>query len=172
MNKPALSCRGYRFAPAVISHCVWLYVRCLLRQRDIEVIMAKRGVIVTHESIRTWCETSGQDYANRIRAKRGKRDDTWHLDEVFVKITGRLQYLWHVVDQDDSELNILVQPRRHKKPGALFFKKLIRQMKYEPRLVVTEKLAGYRAPCPELLTNAEHRREKVAPARSSLRPWR
>lgn len=160
MNNPASAYRGYRFPPDIISHCVWLYFRFSLSYRDVEVMMAERGVIVTYESIRAWCEKFGQNYAKRIRARRGKLGDTWHLDEVFIKIGGRLQYLWRAVDQDGSVLDILVQPRRDKKAAARFFKKLLRQMKYEPRVVVTDKLASYMAPCHELLPDAEHRRDK------------
>ena len=160
MNPSALPYRGYRFPPQIISHCVWLYFRFSLSYRDVEVMMAERGVIVTYESIRAWCEKFGQDYTKRIRARRGKLGDTWHLDEVFIKIGGRLQYLWRAVDQDGSVLDILVQPRRDKKAAARFFRKLLRQMKYEPRVVVTDKLASYSTPCAELLPNTAHRRDK------------
>ncbi len=84
--------------------------------------MAERGVTVTYKTIRAWCERFGRDYAKRIRARRGKLGDIWHLDEVFIKIGGRLQYLWRAVDQDGSVLDILVQPRRNKKAAARFFK--------------------------------------------------
>ena len=123
--------------------------------------MAERGVTVTYETIRTWCERFGRDYAKRIRARRGELGDTWHLDEAFIKIGGRLQYLWRAVDQDGSVLDILVQSRRSKKAAARFFRKLLRGLKYAPRVVVTDQLASYRAPCAELLPNTAHRCDKA-----------
>jgi putative transposase len=84
------------------------------------------------------------------------------MDEVFIKIGGRFQYLWRAVDQDGSVLDILVQSRRNRKAAARFFKKLLRCMKYAPRVVVTDKLASYSAPCAELLPSTVHRRDKGA----------
>jgi putative transposase len=117
-------------------------------------------VTVTYETIRTWCYKFSQDYAKRIRVRRGQLGDTWHLDEVYLKIDGRLQYLWRAVDQDSSVLDILVQPHRSKKAAARFFKKLLRGSSYAPRVVVTDRLASYNAPCAELLPSTVHRREK------------
>jgi putative transposase len=160
MRTPGSPYRGYRFPPEIISHSVWLYFRFSVSYRDVEDLMAERGVTVTYETIRTWCERFGRDYAKRIRARRGQLGDTWHLDEVFIKIGGRLQYLWRAVDQDGSVLDILVQSRRSKKAAARFFWKLLRGLKYAPRVVVTDKLASYSAPCAELLPNTVHRRDK------------
>jgi putative transposase len=114
-------------------------------------MMAERGVTVTYETIRAWCERFGREYTKRIRARRGKLGDTWHLDEVFIKIGGRLQYLWRAVDQDGSVLDILVQSRRSKKAAARLFRRLRRGLRYPPRVVVTDKLASYNAPRAELL---------------------
>jgi putative transposase len=139
---------------------VWLYFRFSVSYRDIEELKAERGVTVTYETIRAWCYKFAQDYAKRIRARRGQLGDTWHLDEVYLKIGGRLQYLWRAVDQDGSVLDILVQPHRDKEPAARFFKKLLRGLRYAPRVVVTDRLASYTAPCAELLPNTVHRRDK------------
>ena len=160
MDDPRLTYRGYRFPPEIISYCVWVYFRFSVSYRDVEELMAERGVTVTYETIRAWCERFGRDYAKRIRARRGKLGDTWHMDEVFIKIGGRLQYLWRAVDQDGSVLDILVQSHRNKKAAARFFRKLLRRMKYAPRVVVTDKLASYRAPCAKFLPNSVHRRDK------------
>jgi len=160
MDTPDLRYRGYRFPQEIIGHCVWLYFRFSMSFRDVELLMAERGVTVTYETIRAWCERFGRDYANRIRAQRGKLGDTWHLDEVFIKIGGRLRYLWRAVDQEGNVLDILVQSRRNKKAAARFFRKLLRGLKYAPRFVVTDKLASYNAPCAQLLPNAVHRRDK------------
>jgi putative transposase len=137
-----------------------MYFRFSVSYRDVEVLMAERGVTVTYETIRAWCERFARDYAKRIRARRGRLGDTWHLDEVFIKIGGRLQYLWRAVDQDGSVLDILVQSRRSKKAAARFFRKLLRGLRYAPRVVVTDKLARYSASCAELLPYTVHRRDK------------
>jgi len=160
MNIPNSPYAGYRFPPEIISYCVWLYFRFSVSYRDIEELMAERGVIVTYETIRAWCYKFGKDYAKRIRARRGQLGDTWHLDEVYLSINGKLQYLWRAVDQDGSVLDILVQPHRDKKAAARFFKKLLRGSRYAPRVVVTDRLASYTAPCAELLPNTVHRRDK------------
>ena len=160
MNIPRSPYSGYRFPSEIISYCVWLYFRFSVSYRDIEELMAERGVTVTYESIRAWCYKFGRDYAKRIRARRGRLGDTWHLDEVYLKIAGRLQYLWRAVDQDGSVLDVLVQPRRDKKAAARFFRKLLRGSKYLPRVVVTDRLASYMAPRAELLPNTMHRRDK------------
>ena len=160
MNTLGSPYRGYRFPSEIISYCVWVYFRFSVSSREVEELMAERGVSVTYETIRAWCERFGRDYAKRIGARRGKLGDTWHMDEVFIKIGGRLQYLWRAVDQDGSVLDILVQSRRNKKAAARFFKKLIRRMKYAPRVVVPDKLASYSAPCAQLLPNTVHRRDK------------
>ena len=152
--------RGYRFPPEIISYCVWLYFRFSVSFRDIEELMAERGVTVTYESIRAWCYKFGRDYAKRIRARRGKLSDTWYLDEMFLKIGGRFQYLWRAVDQEGSVLDILVQPRRDKEAAARFFKKLLRGATYPRRVVVTDRLTSYIAPCAEFLPNTVHRRYK------------
>ena len=83
------SYRGYRFPPAIISHAVWLYHRFGLSFREVEDLLAERGITVTYEAIRQWCLTFGLDYARRLRRRRGRMGDTWHLDEVFVKVHGR-----------------------------------------------------------------------------------
>ena len=81
--------RGHRFPREVISHCVWLYFRFALSYRDVQEMMAERGVVVSHEAIRNWGEKFGRGYAGRLRRRRGRLGDVWHVDEVFVKISGR-----------------------------------------------------------------------------------
>jgi len=93
------SYRGFRFPAEIISHCVWLYHRFALSFRDVEEMMLQRGVTVSHETVRQWCRTFGQTYANGLRRRRARPGDKWHLDEVFVKINGKTHYLWRAVDQ-------------------------------------------------------------------------
>ena len=88
------SYRGYRFPPDSISHAVWLYHRFSLSFRDVEDLLAERGITVTYETTRRWCATFGLEYARCLRSRRGRQGDTWHLDEVLVRLRGRQQYLW------------------------------------------------------------------------------
>jgi putative transposase len=105
---------------------VWLYFRFGLSFRDVEDRLAERGVTVTYEAIRQWCLTFGLDYARRLRRRRGRMGDTWYLDEVFVKIHGRQQYLWRAVDEDGDVIDILVQSRRNRRAALRFFRKLLK----------------------------------------------
>ena len=120
------SYRGYRFPPDIIRHAVWLYYRFGLSLRDVEDLLAERGITVTYETIRQWCATFGLKYARRLRSRRGRQGDTWYLDEVFVKIQGRQQYLWRAVDEDGDVIDILVQSRRNRRAAIRFFRKLLK----------------------------------------------
>src|ERR1700757_433516 len=111
MPKPAPHYR-HRFPAEIISHAVWLYFVFSLSLRDVELILAERGVIVTRESIRNWVRKFGADFASRLRRRRPRPGDTWHLDEVFIRIRGGLHYLWRAVDQNGVVLDILVQEKR------------------------------------------------------------
>ncbi len=112
MTSQAPNYHGYRFPPEIISHAVWLYHRFCLSFRDAEDLLAQRGITVTYETIRHWCRTFGPDYARRLRRRRGRMGDTWYLDELFVKIQGRRQYLWRAVDQDGDVVDILVHSQQ------------------------------------------------------------
>jgi len=135
----------YRFPPAIISHAVWLYHRFTLSFRDVEDLLAHRGITVSYESIRHWCETFGLAYARRLRQRAGPVGDTWHLDELFVTIRGQRQYLWRAVDQDGEVIDILLQPRRDRHAAARFFRKLLKRSGRVPHRLVTERLGSYRA---------------------------
>jgi len=106
----------HRFPAEIISHCVWLYFRFALSFRDIEEMLAMRGVILSYETVREWCLKFGQTYANDLRRRSPRPGDRWHLDEVFLKINGSIHYLWRAVDQDGEVLNIMVQSRREREP--------------------------------------------------------
>ena len=108
----------HRFPPEIISHAVWLYHRYCMSFRDVEDLLAERGIIVSYETIRQWCGKFGPDYARRLKRRQGRLGDTWFLDEVFVTINGERQYLWRAVDQDGDLIDILVQPRRDGAGGA------------------------------------------------------
>src|SRR3954454_4805174 len=151
---------GYRFPVEIIGHAVWLYFRFALSYRDVEELLAERGVIVTYETVRQWCRKFGQTYANTLRKRRPRPGDTWPLDEVFVQINGVQHYLWRAVDQDGNVLDILVQPRRDKQAAVKFLRKLLKGLAYGPRVVITDQLASYGAALREVLPSVEHRRHK------------
>ena len=96
--------KGFRFPEEIISHAVWLYYRFLLSLRDVQELLFERGIVVSHETIRAWCERFGPDYARRLRSRRPRPGDRWHLDEVFVQINGAQRYLWRAVDQHGLSL--------------------------------------------------------------------
>jgi putative transposase len=151
---------GYRFPAEIISHAVWLYFRFSLSYRDVEELMVARGSIVTYETIRQWCQKFGQHSANQLRQRRVQTGDKWHLDEVFLKINGKIQYLWRAVDQHGNVLDILVQSRRNKQAAKKFFRKLLKGCQYVPRVLITDKLASYGAAKKEVLPSVEHRQHK------------
>jgi len=152
--------KGYRYPIEVIGHAVWLYHCFALSLRDVEEMMLARGVVVTYETIRSWCAKFGPDYANQLRRRRGCPGDKWHLDEVFVKINGVTHYLWRAVDQNGIVLDVLVQSRRNAKAAKRFFRKLLRGLRCVPRVLVTDKLASYGVAARELMASVEHRRSK------------
>ena len=150
----------HRFPAEIISHSVWLYFLFALSFRDVEEILAMRGVSVSYETIREWCLNFGQTYANGLRHKSPRPGDRWHLDEVFLKINGRLHYLWRAVDQDGDVLDILVQTNRDKTAAKKFFRKLMKGLRYIPRAIVTDKLRSYGAARVEVMRGVEHVQQK------------
>ncbi len=159
MNDSTLpvSYKGFRFPQEVIAHTVWLYHRFPLSFRDVEELLYERGVMVTYETVRQWCRTFGQGYANQLRQRRARTGDKWHLDEVFLKINGKTHYLWRAVDQQGYVLDILVQSRRNKGAAKRFFGKLLKGCEYLPRVIITDKLASYGAARRAVLPGVEHR---------------
>ncbi len=136
---------GYRFPPEIISHGVWLYHRFCLSFRDVEELLAKRGIIVTYETIRQWCRKFGPEYARKLKRRQGRLGVTWYLDEVFVKIRGERHYLWRAVDQDGDVVDILVQRYRNARAAKRFFRKLLKGQGATPWRLVTDKLKSYGA---------------------------
>jgi putative transposase len=148
---------GCRFPAEIISYAVWLYHVFGLSLREVELILAAWGIVVSHESIRQWCLTFGREFARKVRQRRPKPGDTWHLDEVFLKIGGKLQYLWRAVDQRGMVLDILVQDRRNATAAKRFFKRLLAGLKYKPRRIVTDGLRSYGVARREILPGVRHR---------------
>lgn len=150
----------HRFPAEVIAHAVWLYFRFPLSLRMVEDLLAARGIIVTHQTIRTWAEKFGRNFANRIRRRSGRFGDKWHLDEVVVSIAGKKQWLWRAVDQDGFVLDVLVQSRRNAKAAERLMRKLLKKQGRTPRVMITDKLRSYAAAKRQLVPGVEHRRHK------------
>jgi putative transposase len=153
---------GYRFPPEIISYAVWVYHRFCLSFRDVENLIAERGIIVSYETIRLWCQKFGPDYARKLKRRQGRLGDIWHLDEVFIRINGQQQYLWRAVDQDGEMIDILVEPRRYQHAAERFFRKLLRGQGREPYCVITDKLRSYSAGMRTVLCDMAHNTERYA----------
>jgi putative transposase len=160
MSRSSSLYRRHHFPGEIISRCVWLYCRFSLSYRDIEEMMAQRGVRVSYETIRQWCLKFGQTIADELRRRRPRPGEKWHLDEVYLKINGRTHYLWRAVDQQGIVLDILVQSRRNKQAAMRFLGRLLTSMHFAPRIIVTDKLKSYGAAIKELKLEIEHRQHK------------
>ncbi len=151
---------GYRFPAEIISHAVWLYFRFPLGLRLVEELLAARGIVVSHETVRQWARKFGQAFANQIRRRLSRAGDKWHLDEAVITIAGQKHWLWRAVDQDGIVLDVLVQSRRDKQAAKRLLRKLLRKQGQPPRVLITDKLASYPAAKKELMPGVEHRRHK------------
>jgi putative transposase len=154
--------RGYRYPPeVVISHAVWLYHRFALSHRDVEELLAERGIQVSYEAIRLWCHKFGPLLAGELRRRRPRRGDKWYLDEVLLKIGGKRHWLWRAVDQDGTVLDILVQSRRDQHAAERFLHRVLdAEDGVEPRVIITDKLGSYVPAIKRVAPNADHRRHK------------
>ena len=159
---------GHRFPPEVISYAVWVYHRFCLSFRDVEDLLAERGIIVSYETIRIWCQKFGPGYARNLKGRQGRLGDTWHLDEVFIRINGQQHYLWRAVDQDGDVIDILVQPRRDQGAAERFFRRLLRGQGKEPFRIVTDKLRSYSAALRRILGEVAHGTERYANNRAEV----
>jgi putative transposase len=157
---PANPYRGYRFPEEIISQCVWLYFNFAVSLREVELMMAYRGVQLSYETIRRWCDTFGASYAAKLKRKRPKLGDKWFLDEVFLKINGAQHYLWRAVDQHGAVIDILVQPKRDRFAAIRFFRKLLRTSGRQPRVIITDKLRSYGAAKKVVLPRVAHRQSR------------
>src|ERR1700759_4255092 len=132
--------RGFRCPAEIIEPAVWLD-HCFSRSlREIELILAARGVVVSYDSVREWSLRFGRLFANTLKRHRPRPGDKWHRDEGFLRVRGKRHYLWRAVDQDGHMLDILVQSRRNTQAAKRFFCKLLKGLQYVPRVIVTDKL--------------------------------
>ena len=148
--------KRHRFPPDIISYAVWLYYRLNLSHRDIEDLLAQRGITVSREAIRLWCIKFGALYARRLKRKHRGYGDTFYIDEIFVRINGKQHYLWRAVDQDGEVVDVYLQAKRDAAAAKRFFKRLLRSHDGEPRKIVTDKLRSYGVAHRELIPETIH----------------
>ena len=138
-----ISYAGYRFPPEVIHQAIWLYLRFTLSFRDVEDLLAERGIAVSYETVRRWVNHFGPMIAAHLRKRRPKPHATWHLDEVYLKIDGRMVYLWRAVDAEGEVLDVLVQSKRKKHAALKLMRKLLKKYAFAPERLVTDDLRSY-----------------------------
>jgi putative transposase len=160
--------KRHRFPSEIIQYAVWLYYRFNLSHRDIEDMLAERGILVSYESIRCWCNKFGPQYARRLKRRHQGFGDTYYIDEVFVKIQGEQQYLWRAVDQDGEVVDVYLQSRRNGAAAKRFFRRLLKKRDDNPRKIVTDKLKSYGVAHRELTPDAIHDTSRYANNRAEL----
>ncbi|WP_424140460.1 IS6 family transposase [Roseomonas chloroacetimidivorans] len=168
MTTPPSPYRGFRYPAEVIEYAVWLYHCFSLSLRDVELILAARGVVVSYETIRAWGLRFGRQFANALKRRRPRPGNKWFLDEVFVRIRGKQHYLWRAVDQGGNVPDILVQNRRSAKAAKRFFRKLLKGLQYVPRVIVTDKLKSYAAAKRDILPGVVHRQSRYLNNRAEV----
>src|SRR5260221_123871 len=158
MNK--IICRGYRFPPEIIQRAIWLYYRFTLSLRDVEELLAERGIDVTYETIRQWGIRFGTAIARDLGSGRPRAQSRWHMDEMFVSMGGKRVYLWSAVDHEGEVLDCLVQSRRNKRAAIKLMRKLLKKQGFVPTTIVTDRLAAYAAAMSDLRLSVMHERGK------------
>jgi putative transposase len=153
---PPISYARHQFPPVVIQHAVWLYIRFTLSFRDVEDLLAERGLAVSYETIRRWVLKFGPAIARRLRQRRPKPSPRWHLDEMAVCIAGEPMYLWRAVDDEGEVLDVLVQRRRDKPAARRLMRKLLRKQGFAPTQITTDGLRSYGAAFADLGLTSRH----------------
>jgi transposase-like protein len=151
-----ISYRRHRFPSVVIQHAVWLYLRFTLSYRDVEELLAERGLDISYETVRCWVLKFGPVIARRLRRCRPRPSNRWHLDEMVVRIAGKQMYLWRAVDHEGEVLDMLVQRRRDSRAALRLMRKLLRKQGFAPKLLVTDKLRSYACAFRRLRLNCPH----------------
>src|ERR671939_353204 len=153
---PRVSYARHQFPGVLIQHAVWLYLRFALSYRDVEDLLAERGIDVSYETVRRWVGKFGPVFARRLRQAHPKPSRHWHLDEMVVRIAGKMAYLWRAVDHEGEVLDVLVQRRRDKRAALKLMRKLLKKQGFAPAVVVTDKLRAYGAAFKEIGLSARH----------------
>ncbi len=157
-----ISCKHHRFPPEVIRHAVWLYAKFTLSFRDVEDLLAERGLDISYESVRRWFLKFGSQIAQNIRRARSAPSDYWHLDEMVIVIRGRRYWLWRAVDNEGEVLDFLVQSKRNAKAALKLMRKLLKKQGIAPTRITTDKLRSYQAAFRTLGLTADHITDKRA----------
>ena len=152
--------RGFRFPAEVIGHAVRLCHCFSLSLRDVELILAARGIVVSCKGIREWGLRLGRQFASTLKRRGPKPGDKWHVDEVLIRMGGKQHHLWRAIDQDGHGLDILVRSRRNTRAARRFLRKLLRGRQHVPRVIITKKLKSYAAAARTILPPVEHRQSK------------
>jgi len=152
-----ISYKRHRFPPAIIRQAVWLYYRFTLSLRDVEDLLAERGIGVSYETIRCWTSKFGPAIAANLRRSRARADSVWHLDEMVVRIGGKRMFMWRAVDKEGEVLDILVQKRRNKAAALKLLRRLLKNQGFVPDEIVTDGLASYQAALRDLGCLDRHR---------------
>ena len=168
MSKSKSLYKRHRFPSEIIQYAVWLYHRFNLSHRDVEDLLAERGIDVSYESIRLWCNKFGPEYVKRLKRRHQGYGDTFYIDEVFVKIAGKQQCLWRAVDQDGEVVDVFLQARRDGTAAKRFFRRLLKAHHGEPRKIVTDKLRSYGVAHRELIPDTMHDTSQYANNRAEL----
>src|ERR1039458_8734875 len=158
MSMTKISYAGYRFAPEIIQQAIWLDLRFTLSLRDVEDLLAERAIGVSYETGRRWVNHFGPLIAADLRKRRPKPHTTWHLDEVYLKIDGRMLYLWRAVDAEGEVLDVLVQSKRNKHAALKLMRKLLKKYAFVPERLVTDDLRSYGAAVRDLRIESRHER--------------
>jgi putative transposase len=159
--------KRHRFPPSVIQHAVWLYYRFNLSIRDVEDLLAERNISVSYESIRLWVNKFGPEFARRLKRRHQGFGDTYFLDEVFIKIGGKQNYLWRAVDQDGEVVDIYLQERRDANTAKRFFQRFVKSGGV-PREIVTDKLRSYGVAHRSITPKVDHNTQQYANNRAEL----
>jgi len=161
--------KGYRFPKLIISYAVYLYHRFLLSHRDVQELLFKRGIDVSHETIRVWCAKFGRDLAEALRHRRPRRGSTWHLDEMRVVLGGVTHWLWRAVNEHGDVLDVLLQEHRDTGAAKRFFRRLVDDQEL-PERIVTNGLRSYGAALREVpeLGATEHVSVSAAERQNNL----
>ncbi len=151
-----LSFKRHRFPPEIIRHAVWLYARFTLSYRDVEDLLAERGLDISYETVRRWFLKFGAPIARNLRYMRPTPSDYWHLDEMVIVIRGRHYWLWRAVDNEGEVLDFLVQSKRNTKAALKLMRKLLKRQGWAPTRITTDKLRSYHVAFRTLGLTAEH----------------
>src|ERR1700761_9594852 len=141
----ALSFKRHRFPAGVIRYAVWLYFRFTLSLRDVEELLAQRGIDVSYETIRCWTIKFGPQIARNLKRKRPCPSPRWHLDEMACTVGGKRMYLWRAVDDEGEVLDLIMQRRRDTDAALKLLKRLLCNQPVEPEVIVTDGLGSYAA---------------------------